>query len=60
MKYRLEVKVTGWVTREVEANSLEEAEDIATELDWTIPLGDLQWKTVETQGKRKPPLDNHV
>ena len=53
MKYRLEVKVTGWVTREVEANSLEEAEDIAAELDWTMPLGDLQWKTVETQGKGK-------
>jgi hypothetical protein len=49
MKYRLEVKVTGWVTREVEADSLEEAEDIAAELDWTMPLGDLRWKSAEVE-----------
>ncbi len=48
-KFRFEVKVSGWMTREVEADNLEEARDIAAELDQTMPIGDLQWKTVETQ-----------
>ena len=55
MKYRFEVKVTGWITREIEDNSREEAEDIAAELDWAMPLGDLRWKSteVETQVQEK-------
>lgn len=47
--YRFEVKVSGWMTREVEANTLEEARDMAAEVDQSTPLFDLQWKTVEVQ-----------
>ena len=47
--YRLEVKVTGWVTREVEANTMGEAMEIASDLDWSMPLGDLQWKSTEVE-----------
>ncbi len=48
-EYRFEVKVSGWMTRVVQANSIEEARDLAAEVDQTMPIGDLQWKTVEVQ-----------
>ena len=47
--YRLEVKVTGWITREIEARTKEEATEIASEVDWSMPLGDLQWKSTEVE-----------
>jgi hypothetical protein len=43
-QFKLEVKVSGWITRVVDAESIEEAHDKATEIDWTMPLGNLQWK----------------
>lgn len=49
MKYRFEVKVSGWMTRVVEADSIEDARDKAADLDWSTPLGDLQWKETTVQ-----------
>ena len=47
--YLFEVKVTGWVTREVEANNFEEARDLAAEIDMNMTIGDLQWKHVDVE-----------
>jgi hypothetical protein len=44
-KYRFEVEVCGWITREVEAPDKDTAVDMALDIDLSIPLGDLQWKT---------------
>ena len=46
--YRLEVKVSGWVTVEVEAESLEEAKEKA-EPPWSMRLGQLQNKSAEVE-----------
>lgn len=49
MKYRFEVKVSGWMTRIVEAKSIEEARDKAADIDLNQPLHELQWKEVTVQ-----------
>ena len=49
MKYRFEVKVSGWMTRIVEADSIEDARDKAAEVDLDQPLRDLQWKEITVQ-----------
>jgi hypothetical protein len=49
MKYRFEVKVSGWMTRIVEAESLEDARDKAAEIDLNQPMRELQWKEIEVQ-----------
>jgi hypothetical protein len=47
--YRFEVKVSGWMSRFVEANSLEEARDNAAEIDLNQPIATLQWKEVTVE-----------
>jgi hypothetical protein len=49
MKYRFEIKVSGWITREVEASSITEAEEKVSDLPWDMPLKDLQWVEAEVQ-----------
>jgi hypothetical protein len=49
MKYRFEVKVSGWQTRVVEAVSIEEARDKAADIDLQMPIAELQWKEVTVQ-----------
>jgi hypothetical protein len=49
MKYRFEVKVSGWMTRIIEADSLEGAREKAADVDLNQPLRDLQWKEVTVQ-----------
>lgn len=52
MKYRVDVKVTGYMTVEVEANSVQEAEEKATEefadTYFKFPIGHLQSKKTES------------
>lgn len=48
-KYVLEVKVMGWLTREVEAHNISEAMDKAADLDWSMPIGDLRWRQTEVE-----------
>lgn len=51
MKYRVDVKLTGYMTVEVEAKSIEEAEEKATEVFadkyFRFPIGHLQAKKTE-------------
>lgn len=51
MKYRVDVKLTGYMTVEVEAKSIEEAEEKATEVFadkyFISPIGHLQSKKTE-------------
>lgn len=50
MRYRFEVKVSGWITRIVEAPSLEEAREIAADITiLSEPIANLQWKEIEVQ-----------
>ena len=44
MKFRFEVQFSGWMTRVIEADTLEEAEDLAAEIPEDLLVIDLQWK----------------
>ena len=44
MKYKFEVQFSGWMTRVIEADTLEEAEDLAAEIPENMLVKDLQWK----------------
>ena len=49
MKYRLEVKYSGWMTHIIEASSLEEAKEKAAVIPEGLLVKDLNWKEIEMQ-----------
>jgi len=52
MKFRFEVQFSGWMTRVIEADTLEEAEYLAAETPEDLLVIDLQW--------RESKVENHT
>lgn len=49
MKYKFEVQFSGWMTRVIEADSPEEAEELAAEIPENLLVKDLRWKESNTE-----------